>query len=64
MKDIYLKRNKLREASLNLRSAKFDTKVKTEQGFKLDEVQDKIYKEYKFYDNFLKARNKSKEVKQ
>ena len=37
-----------------------DTKVKRDDVSKLIEEQDKIYKHYKFYDEYLKAINKEK----
>lgn len=63
MKDIYLKRNKLRENSIKLRSTKFDKSLKREETFKLNEEQTKIYKKFNFYNEFIKAYNKEKEGK-
>lgn len=63
MTNIYLKRNELSEKSKHLRSAKFDVKVKNERSFELDKEQDEIYHRFKFYNEYIKARNK-KEVKQ
>lgn len=61
MNNIYLKRNELSEKSKWLRSAKFDIKLKNEQAFKIDEEQQKIYQKFKFYNEYIKAKNK-KEV--
>lgn len=63
MQDIYLKRNKLRENSIKFRSAKFDTNLKKEETFKLNEEQTKVFKKFKFYNEFLKAYSKEKEEK-
>lgn len=58
MKDIYLERNKLRDNSIKLRSAKFEKRLSKDETFKLNEEQTKIYKKFKFYDDYLKAINK------
>lgn len=58
MKDIYIKRNKLRDNSIKLRSAKFEKRLARDETFKLNEEQTKIYKKFKFYDEYLKALNK------
>ena len=63
MKDIYIKRNKLREASANLRSAKFDCTIGNKLSFKLDEEQDKVYQKFQFYNHYIKAMIKEKEGK-
>ena len=60
MKDIILKRNELCRKSLNLRCAKFQADIPREKITKLIEEQDKIYKKYKFYDNFIKIGGKIK----
>ena len=60
MKDLIVKKQELCKKSIVLRSAKFDTKVKRDDVSKLIEEQDKIYKHYKFYDEYLKAINKEK----
>ena len=60
MKDIIIKKQELCKKSINLRSAKFDTKVKREDVSRLIDEQDKVYKQYKFYDEYLKAINKEK----
>lgn len=63
MKDIYLKRNKLRENSIKLRSAKFDNSIKREDTFKLNEEQTKVFNKFNFYNEFIKAYTKEKEGK-
>ena len=63
MQDIYLKRNKLRENSVKLRSAKFDKRLKKEDTFKLNEEQTEIWKKFSFYNEFIKAYSKEKEEK-
>lgn len=60
MKDIILKRNELCKSSLKLRCAKFQADIPREKVKKLIEEQDKIYKKYKFYDNFIKIGGKIK----
>ena len=60
MKDILLKRNKLKENSIRLRTVKFDESVNRDLTFKLNREQDEIYKKYKFYDNFIKANEKER----
>lgn len=60
MKDIFIKRNDLCKKSLELRSAKFHSPLKREQVTKLIEEQNKIYKEFIFYKEFLKAYEKEK----
>lgn len=60
MKDIYLQRNKLRDNSIKLRSAKFEKRLSKEETFKLNEEQNKVYKKFCFYNNFLKSINKER----
>ena len=56
MKDIIIKRNKLRDDAMKLRRAKFDKNVSAKHSFEMDKEQDKLWKKYKFFDNFLKAK--------
>lgn len=63
MQDIYLKRNELRKNSVYLRSAKFDKRLKKEETFKLNEEQTEVYNKFNFYNEFIKAYSKEKEVK-
>ena len=63
MTNIYLKRNELSEKSKQLRSIKFDINVKNEKSFELDREQDTVYNKFKFYNEYIKAKNK-KEVKE
>lgn len=58
MRDLYLKRNDLKFCSKKLRVAKFQGDISRQQIAKLVEEQDKIYKKYKFYDNFIKIGGK------
>lgn len=60
MKDILEKRNKLCESSLNLRIIKFDLKLKKDKIEYLIKEQDKAFKEYYFYREYIKAINKEK----
>ena len=58
MKDLLIKRNKLRKDAMILRSVKFDKKVNGDRVTILNKEQDDLWKKYKFYDNFIKAKNK------
>lgn len=60
MKDLILQKQKLCKKSIILRTAKFDTKISRETVSRLIEEQDKVYKHYKFYDEYIKAINKEK----
>ena len=60
MKDLIVKKQELCKKSIVLRSAKFDTKVKRDDVSRLIEEQDKVYKQYKFYEQYIKAINKEK----
>ena len=58
MKDLLIKRNKLRNDAMTLRSVKFDKKVNGDRVTILNKEQDDLWKKYKFYGNFIKAKNK------
>ena len=60
MKDLIVKKQELCKKSIVLRSAKFDTKVKRDDVSRLIEEQDKVYKQYKFYEQYIKAISKEK----
>lgn len=60
MKDILEKRNKLCHNSINLRIIKFDLKLKKDKIEDLIKAQDKAFKEYYFYREYIKAINKEK----
>ena len=60
MKDIIIKRNKLCKDSIDLRSAKFDSSLSREKVNELVKQQDKVFKQFQFYKNFLKAYEKEK----
>lgn len=60
MKDILLKRNKLKEYSRRLRSIKFDEDLTDETINKINKEQQELQNKYKFYDKFIKERNKIK----
>lgn len=62
MREIIIKRNKLKEDAMRLRTVKFEDKIKNEHSIELNKEQNKLWKKYEFYDNILKAYNKS-EVK-
>lgn len=59
-KEIYVKKQELNKKSQNLTVAKFDLNLKRETITRLIEEQDKIYKQYTFYKEYLKACNKEK----
>lgn len=60
MKDILLKRNKLKDNSKKLRVIKFDDTIDNKIVDKIMEEQEKVYKKYKFYDGMAKALNNKK----
>ena len=60
MKDIILTRNKLRNDAMQLRTLKFDNKIKSKHSTELNLEQDKLWKKYEFYDKFIKAKGKEK----
>lgn len=60
MKDIILKRNTLKNKSVQLRTLKFDPSLKDSQIDRVSEEQNKIYSQWKFYDKFIKAREEVK----
>ena len=63
MTNIYLKRNELNERSKSLRLVKFDGSIKNrDTSVNIDKEQNKIYKKFTFYNEYIKAINK-KEVK-
>lgn len=62
MKDIMLMRNKLRNDAMQLRTLKFDTKIKSKHSTELNKEQDKLWKRYVFFDKYIKAKDKE-EVK-
>ena len=63
MRDLYIKRNELCKKSCDMRTAKWDLDIKPELVDDLVKEQDKVYKRYKFYDNYLKEREKLKNGK-
>ena len=60
MRDLIDKRNKLNKNSQNLRTIKFIEQLKREDVTKLIEEQNKVYKEFLFYREYIKAINKEK----
>lgn len=58
MREIILKRNKLRDDAMKFRQAKFDESVNSKNTFKLNEQQNEVWKKYKFYEEMVKAYNK------
>ena len=60
MKDILLKRNKLKNDAMRLREVKFDETITKKHGRELNVEQDKLWKKYEFYDNYIKAKDKEK----
>lgn len=63
MKDILEKRQRLCDSSINLRTIKFDLKLSKDKIEKLIKEQDKAFKEYYFYKEYIKAINKEKRLK-
>lgn len=61
MKNLIVKRNKLRMDAMRLREVKFDEKIKNEHSLELNKEQDKLWKKYEFYDKMLKAYKKGEE---
>ena len=57
MRDLVLEKNKLFKESIELNDL---SKDEGKQGFEIKKLQNEVYKKYKFYDEFLKAKNKSK----
>ena len=57
MKDAYLEKNKLFRRSLQLNNLSKDD---TKHSFEIKQMQNEVYKKYKFFDGFLKAENKRK----
>lgn len=62
MKNLIIKKNKLRNDAMRLREVKFEEKMSREHSMNLNKEQDELWHKYKFYDNLVKAMNKS-EVK-
>ena len=60
MKDILLKRNKLRNDAMQLRNLKFDKSVSNKRSVELNEEQDKLWKKYIFYERYIKAKDKER----
>lgn len=60
MRDLIDKRNKLNKNSQKLRTIKFLEELKREDVTKLIEEQNKVYKEFLFYREYIKAINKEK----
>ena len=63
MRDLYIKRNELCKKSCDMRTAKWDLDIKPELVDELVKEQDKVYKRFKFYDSYLKEREKLKNGK-
>lgn len=61
-KEIRIKRNKLKEGSVRLRSLShsWDGVKNYDLNLKIREEQDAQYKKYRFYDKFIKASDKIK----
>ena len=58
MKDLIIKRNKLKYDAMRLREVKFDDKLKKKNTLGLNKEQNELWKKYKFYDNLIKASRK------
>lgn len=59
MREIIIKRNKLKDDAMKLREVKFEEKIKPEHSLQLNKEQNKLWKKYEFYNNIIKAYNKS-----
>lgn len=57
MRDIVLEKNKLFKRSLQLNNLSKDD---TRHSYEIKQMQNEVYKKYKFFDGFLKAENKRK----
>lgn len=60
MKDILLKRNDLKIRSSKMRTMRFEPNIKDSQVDKIVKEQDKLYKQWNFYDKYIKAREEVK----
>ena len=60
MRDLYLKRKRLCDISMNLRSLKFEVGMNKEEIDKIIKIQNDAYKRFKFYDNYIKIGGKLK----
>lgn len=60
MKDLIMKRNKLRMDAMRLREVKFEKSIKNNHSMELNKEQDKLWKKYEFYNNLIKASRKEK----
>ncbi len=63
MRDLYIKRNELCKKSMIMQVVKWDLVLSDNRVDELIKEQDKVYKRFKFYDNFLKEREKLKNGK-
>ncbi len=57
-KDVYQELNKLRQNSGAMRDIGKDEHLRYDKGAKVYEDQDKVYKKFQFYKNFIKAAKK------
>lgn len=55
MKDLILKRNKLRIDAMRLREVKFEKSISNKHSMELNKEQTKLWNKYKFYDTLLKS---------
>lgn len=62
-REIREKRDKLRKSSMKLRELTLDCDFRTEKTLQLRKIQDEQYKKYEFYDNFIKANERIKDLK-
>ena len=62
-REIFDRRTKLYYNSINLRTIKFGKGIKRKNVSRLIEEQDKAYKQWKFYKEFINAYTKEKEEK-
>ena len=57
MRDLILEKRKLFKKSINLNNL---SKEDSKNSFEIKQMQNEVYKKYKFYDEFLKTQNKRK----
>ena len=61
--NLYIKRNELCKKSMVMQVVKWDLVLSDNRVDELSKEQDKVYKRFKFYDNYLKEREKLKNGK-
>lgn len=62
MRELTLKRNKLKRDAMRLREIKFEDNIKSQHSIELNDVQNKMWHKLTFYDNLAKAYDKNKKI--